>query len=115
MIKVSVLYPTSGGRRFDHAYYADSHMPLTGRLLQPVYYEIDQGLAGVAPGSPPSVVGGCHLYFADVGAFQTAIGEHAAELLADIPAFTDIAPEIQVSSVVARAVTGSAPGWAGST
>lgn len=113
MFKVSVLYPAAGGTRFDHAYYAGTHMPLSGRLLQPLYYEIDQGLAGGAPGAPAPFVGACHFYFANLESFQSAIGAHGAELQADIPAFTDIAPEIQISSVTARAGTGPAPGWAG--
>jgi uncharacterized protein (TIGR02118 family) len=113
MFKVSVLYPAAGGARFDHAYYAGTHMPLSGRLLQPLYYEIDQGLAGGAPGAPAPFVGACHFYFADLESFQSAFGAHGPELQADIPAFTDIAPEIQISSVAARAGTGPAPRWAG--
>ena len=49
MFKVSVLYPAAGGARFDHAYYADTYVPRSGRLLKPVYYEIDQGLDSGAP------------------------------------------------------------------
>ena len=111
MFKVSVLYPAAGGTRFDHDYYAGKHMPLSGRLLQPLYYEIDHGLAGGAPGAPAPFVGGCHFYFANLESFQSAVGAHGAELQADIPAFTDIAPEIQISSVAARAGTGPAPKW----
>jgi len=29
MIKVSVMYPNTPGSRFDHAYYANSHMCVT--------------------------------------------------------------------------------------
>src|SRR6185436_17960568 len=115
MFKVSVLYPAAEGARFDHAYYAGTHMPLSGRLLQPLYYEIDQGLAGGAPGAPAPFVGGCHFYFPSLESFQTAFAAHAPELLADLPAFTDIAPVIQISSVSAYAGTGSAPGWVGVT
>lgn len=113
MFKVSVLYPAAGGTRFDHAYYAGTHMPLSGRLLKPQYYEIDQGLAGGAPGAPAPFVGGCHFYFANLESFQAAFGAHGAELQADIPAFTDIAPTIQIGSVAAYAGTGPAPKWAG--
>ncbi len=115
MFKVSVLYPAAGGGRFDHTYYAGTHMPLSGRLLQPLYYEIDQGLAGGSPGAPAPFVGGCHFYFASLESFQAAFGAHGAELQADISAFTDIAPEIQISSVAAWPGTGSAPNWASGT
>jgi uncharacterized protein (TIGR02118 family) len=115
MFKVSVLYPAAGGTRFDHDYYAGTHLPVASRLLRPLYYEIDQGLAGGTPGAPAPFVGGCHFYFADLASFQSAFGAHGPEVQADIPAFTDIAPEIQVSSVAARAGTGPAPMWAGVT
>lgn len=115
MFKVSVLYPAAVGARFDHVYYAGTHMPLSGRLLQPLYYEIDQGLAGGAPGAQAPFVGGCHFYFASLEGFQAAFGTHGAELQADIPAFTDIAPVIQISSVAARPGTESAPRWASGT
>ena len=90
-------------------------MPLSGRLLQPLYYEVDQGLAGGALGAPAPFVGGCHFYFANLEGFQAAFAAHGAALQADIPAFTDIAPDIQISSVWARAGTGSAPNWASGT
>ena len=28
MIKVSVFYPNQPGAKFDHAYYAEKHMPM---------------------------------------------------------------------------------------
>lgn len=55
MIRVSVLYPSREGARFDHAYYARSHMPLVEARLKGsglLRYEIDRGIAGGAPGSP---------------------------------------------------------------
>lgn len=113
MFKLSVLSPAAAGARFDHAYYAGTHMPQAGKLLQPLYYEIDQGLAGGAPGAPAPFVGGCHFYFANLEGFQAAFGAHGPQLQADIPAFTDIAPTIQISSVMARAGTASPPNWAG--
>ena len=33
MIRVSVLYPSGEGKQFDHAYYAQKHMPLVGERL----------------------------------------------------------------------------------
>src|SRR5262245_30999096 len=102
MYRVSVFYPAGAGKRFDHEYYANQHMPLAGRLLRPIYYEVDQGRGGRTPGSPPPFVAGCHFYFSRLEDFQTAIGVHGAELMADIPAYTDIAPEIQISEILAR-------------
>ena len=102
MIKVSVMYPNTPGARFDHAYYRDKHMPLlkarmgdSGRS-----YTIDKGLAGGTPGSEPTYVGMCHVFCDSVEAFQAGFGPHAAEILGDIPNYTDLAPVMQISEVV---------------
>ena len=102
MIKVSVMYPNRPGARFDHAYYRDTHMPLAQRLLGDacLYYAIDKGLAGGAPGSAPTYVAMCHFFCASVEAFQAAFGPHAREIQGDIPNYTDLQPVMQISEVV---------------
>ncbi|MDQ0472710.1 EthD family reductase [Labrys wisconsinensis] len=102
MIKVSVMYPYEPGVRFDHGYYRDKHMPLVQALLGDscTYYTIDKGLAGGEPGSTPTYIGACHIFSASIELFQAGMGRHGAEILADIPNYTDIRPVIQVSEVV---------------
>ena len=102
MIKVSVMYPHQPGARFDHDYYRDHHMPLVQRLMGAslLRYTVDRGLAGGAPGQPPAYVGMCHLFCESGGAFQAGFGPHAAEILADIPNYTDLEPVLQISEVV---------------
>jgi uncharacterized protein (TIGR02118 family) len=102
MIKVSVMYPHSPGARFDHAYYRDKHMPLLASRLGEACksYTIDKGLAGGAPGDPPTYVGMCHVLADSVESFQAAFGPHAKEILADIANYTDIQPVMQISEVV---------------
>ncbi len=102
MIKVSVMYPTTEGARFDHDYYRDNHMPLVQKLMGDgcKFYTVDKGLAGGAPGDPATYVGMCHIYSESVEAFQSSFGPHAKEILADIPNYTDIQPVMQVSEVV---------------
>lgn len=102
MIKVSVFYPNKPGARFDHAYYANKHLPLVktrmGANCQ--YYTIDKGLAGGTPDSPPTYIGMCHIFCDSVEAFQAGFGPHTAEIMADIPNYTDLTPVIQISDVV---------------
>ena len=64
MIKVSVMYPNTPGARFDHEYYRDKHMPLVKKRLGDacLYYTVDKGLAGGAPGAPATYVGMCHIF-----------------------------------------------------
>ena len=102
MIKVSVMYANTPGVRFDHAYYRDKHMPMVKARLGDAYlsYSIDKGLAGGAPGSGPTYIGMCALYFDSVEAFQTAFAPHAKEIMGDIPNYTDLQPVIQISEVV---------------
>ena len=102
MIKVSVMYPNTEGARFDHAYYRDKHMPLLKARMGDacLYYTVDKGMAGGAPGSPPTYVGMCHIFSESVEKFQAAFGPHAKEILGDIPNYTDLKPVMQISEVV---------------
>ena len=102
MIKVSVMYPYSAGARFDHDYYRDQHMPLLARLMGDACkrYTIDKGVAGGAPGQPPTYVAMCHVYAESVEAFMAAFGPHAKAIMADVPNYTDIKPVAQISEVV---------------
>ncbi|MET3918212.1 uncharacterized protein (TIGR02118 family) [Variovorax sp. OAS795] len=102
MIKVSVMYPYTEGARFDHDYYRDTHMPLLKARMGDACksYTIDKGLAGGAPGTPPTYVGMCHVFCDSVEAFQSAFGPHAKEILGDIKNYTDLAPVMQISEVV---------------
>ncbi len=101
MIKVSVLYANEDGKKFDMDYYCNSHIPM---VLEKVgaacsKSEVDQGLAGGAPGAPAAFIAMGHLYFDSVDSFQAAFGPHAEAIMADIPNYTDIQPDIQISEV----------------
>lgn len=102
MIKVSVMYPYRDGARFDHDYYANRHMPLLKQRMGDacLYYTVDRGLSGGEPGSAPAYVGMCHIFCESVEAFQAGFGPHAAEILGDIPHYTDLQPLLQISEVV---------------
>ena len=102
MIKVSVMYPNSDGARFDHAYYRDKHMPMVKDRLGPacLYYSVEKGLGGAAPGAPATYVASCQLAFDSLESFQAAFALHANEIMGDIPNYTDVAPVIQINEVV---------------
>jgi uncharacterized protein (TIGR02118 family) len=102
MIKVSVMYPNTPGARFDHDYYANTHMPLVAARMGAYLksYTVDKGLAGGAPGAPATYVAMCHLFCDSPEAFQAGFGPHAPEILADIANYTDLAPVLQISEVV---------------
>lgn len=103
MIRVSVHYRGKDGARFDHAYYAQKHMHLVRERLGKlglVRAEVDRGIGGGAPGAPAPFTCIGHLYFNSTADFQNAMRAHGGELLGDLPNFTNIEPEIQVSEIV---------------
>src|ERR1700683_458143 len=104
MVCISVFYPNTPGKKFDHNYYAQTHMPLVMRLLKPsglIRYEVDTGLAGGTPGSPAPFIATGRLYFNQLEDFQKSFAAHGPEIIGDIPNYTDIEPQIQVSQMTA--------------
>lgn len=101
MIKVSVLYPAGESTRFDMDYYCKRHMPMVQEKLGAACKSmaVEQGLAGGAPGAPPTYAAMGHLYFDSVAEFQAAFGPHATTIMADIPNYTNVQPVIQISEV----------------
>jgi uncharacterized protein (TIGR02118 family) len=102
MIKVTVMYANAPGARFDHDYYRDRHMPLVKQRMGAscLYYTIDRGLAGGAPGTPALYLAMCHIHCKSIAAFQAGFGPHAAEIMADIARYTDQQPQVQISEVI---------------
>jgi uncharacterized protein (TIGR02118 family) len=101
MIKVSVFYPHQPDAQFDMAYYCDQHMPMVRRLLGSAAKNIavEQGLSGATPGSSPLYVALGHVYFESIPAFIEAWTPNAAEIIADIPNYTNLQPQLQISEV----------------
>ena len=103
MIRISVLYPAGEGKKFDHAYYKNKHMTLVGERLKPfglIRTEVDRGIAGGAPGSSAPYVAVGHVYFTALDGFQKGMGKHGKEIMADIPNYTNIQPQIQINEII---------------
>ena len=95
MIRVSVLYPRPG--KFDFDYYAKEHMQLVHKLLSPfglVKSEVDRGVES----SPYVAVG--HMIFNTIEDMREGLQAHDPDLQADLPNFTDIQPQFQVSEMI---------------
>ena len=94
MIRLSVFYPSTEGATFDHDYYRNNHIPLCVKTWGLDGAEIDKGLDG------PNVAA-VHFKFASREALQAAMGaEGTANILADVPNYTSIAPVLQTSEIV---------------
>lgn len=102
MIKVTIVYPNGEGKKFDMDYYTKNHFPMLRRFFGDAMKAtaIDKGVAGGAPGAaaPYAAIG--YLYFETIAAFQEGMKNHAAEIRADVPNYTNITPVIQISEVV---------------
>jgi uncharacterized protein (TIGR02118 family) len=101
MIKVTVLYPNMPGARFDMNYYVTKHLPMVRERCAPACRGIaaETGLGGGAPGAPPLYIAAGHLTFDSVAAFQQAFTPHLAEIMGDIPNYTNTTPVIQIGEV----------------
>ncbi len=103
MICVTAFYPAAGESRFDMAYYLERHIPLVKRLLTPhglTRVEVDEGLSGFAPGSPANYRTVCRMYFSSSEAFAAGVAAVGNEIFADIPNYTDIPIEVQISRLI---------------
>ncbi len=104
MIKVSVMYQSKPGGRFDHDYYRDKHMPMVKALMGPacLFYTVDKGLSGSSGNAaePPVYTAMCHIFAESTESFRAGFGPHAKQILGDIGNYTDLTPVTQVSEVV---------------
>lgn len=101
MIRVSVMYPNQGGK-FDIDYYLSKHVGLVHRLLDPyglTRVEVDKGISTAPPEAPAPYVAIAHLVFESLDKMQEGLKAHDAELAADLPNFTDIQPQFQISEM----------------
>lgn len=95
-LTIHVSYEGRKEDRFDRSYYTRSHLPLVMRAWGPL------GLLGVrafypdreSPGSDsPATIAICECVFRDEEAVAAAFAsERAAEVMADVKRFTDLAP-----------------------
>lgn len=102
MIRVSALYPNGPDTTFDFDYYGTTHRELVQRLWAPMgllRLEMDRGLDGLDGGPGPYRTCG-YLYFDSVDALHGALEAHGAEILGDIPNFTNVEPVLQISEMM---------------
>jgi uncharacterized protein (TIGR02118 family) len=99
MIRVSVLYPRTSGKRFDLEYYQRHHMTLVKERLTPLKVEIDIGIPN-NQNQPPHHIAIGHMTFETMEKLVVKYDAAAQELHADIPNYTDIEPIIQLSEII---------------
>ena len=101
LIKVSVMYPFSGGKTFDIAYYETKHMPMVAGFLGAnlVKYTIEKGVASGIPNHSPYMAIGT-FYVKNLAEYEAATAPNRDAIRADFANYTNVAPVIVVSEVV---------------
>ena len=102
MITVSVLYPKTADSRFDYDYYLGTHIPMVKARWTPTGLERVQLLraASTLDGSTPAYELIGLLTFASPEAASQSIAAHGAEIIDDIPNFTNVQPVVQINTPV---------------
>ncbi len=94
MIRVSVFYPSGEGSTFDHDYYRDTHVPMALKAWGLSEAEVNKAVDG-------PFVAAVHFRFDSQEALAAALGApDTAQVMADVPNFTNITPVLQTSEIV---------------
>jgi uncharacterized protein (TIGR02118 family) len=102
MIRVAVLYQNKPGATFDYTYYTKKHMKLVQEKLNKyglVKIEVDKGIDKPPLGSTLPYITIGYLFFKSLDALKKA-STLMGELQEDIPNFTNVQPQIQVSEII---------------
>jgi uncharacterized protein (TIGR02118 family) len=95
MISVHILYPrTDDSSTFDMSYYTSTHMPMLAQALGDACK--GWGASGVKAG-PWQAVGWATIESQE--AFDTAMAEHGAAIMADVANYTNVAPQLVIGDV----------------
>jgi uncharacterized protein (TIGR02118 family) len=93
---LSVIYQLQPGQKFDVDYYMKTHIPLVQNRLKNLGLKGVQVLHGTgSPGGAPPVKLIALLEFESLQSFQNGMEKHGAEIMGDVPKFTDTQPQIQ--------------------
>ncbi|AZV76815.1 EthD family reductase [Parasedimentitalea marina] len=99
-ISLQVIYPISEGKAFDFDYYTTTHFDLVGEHMGEHMDSmlVTKGLAG-GPDVPPGIFAVATLVFKDHDALNAAMAA-APPVLADIPKFTNVEPQMLIGEVI---------------
>ena len=103
MVVVTVLYPKTATSLFDYDYYVTKHVPLVQARwagMGLMHVELLRGTATLEGGPPAFALMG-KLVFGSQAEMQEALAAHGAEIMGDIPNYTDVQPLIQMNEPLA--------------
>ena len=103
MTSLSVIYPRAADADFDFDYYERTHLPLVVERWRDAGLVEAKALRGVGAldGSDADFFAIALIRFDSAESLRAAVtGEHAAEIMGDIPNFTAVRPLVQVNETI---------------
>lgn len=94
MITVHIMYPKTEDSTFDMDYYTSTHMPMLADALGDSCQ--GWGASSMKTGSWAAI--GWALVESQE-AFDSAMAEHGAKIMGDIPNYTNVSPELVIGDV----------------
>ena len=97
---MQVIYPISDGTHFDMDYYLNTHMPIVAEHMGPHIQNtlVTKGL-GSPGGNAPGFYAVASMVFENQDAFDAAM-KVAGPVMADVPNFTNVRPEVLIGEVI---------------
>lgn len=95
--RVTVIYPNKDGSKFDFDYYMQEHIPMVERLFGKSI-EVRRGIS--APTGAPAPYVCIATIAANIAEFQAVFAQHGAEILGDIPNYTNVEPAVQFDEIL---------------
>jgi uncharacterized protein (TIGR02118 family) len=93
MIAVTILYPQTDDSTFDMDYYTSSHMPMLAEAIG----DACQGWGACSINNGKWAAMGWAITSQD--AFDAAMAEHGAKIMADVANYTNVQPELLIGEV----------------
>lgn len=97
--RVTVVYPSKEGWKFDFDYYMRKHVPFVSKLVGKSI-EVRRGLAS-PNGSTAPYVCVASIPIDSIAEFQGLMAKHGAEIMGDVPNYTNIQPVLQFDEILA--------------
>ena len=94
MISVHILYPKTDESTFDMDYYTSTHMPMLADALGDACKAWG---ASTLKGGQWAALGWATVESQE--AFDSAMAEHGAKIMGDVPNYTNVAPELVVGDI----------------
>jgi uncharacterized protein (TIGR02118 family) len=99
---INILYPAKDNDAFDFDFYVRRHVPLIKDILGASLHRIEvrRGASSQDGAGPPTYTCVISIWIADWPAYEKAIAARASELIAEVPLFTKVMPQMQIDEVI---------------